>query len=82
VELGENLATIARGKLADYPPEARVLASSFEEWPLEEEGTFELVVSATAYHWVDPAIHYRKSAQALRPAGSLALIWNRPDPPG
>src|SRR5918997_5453368 len=81
VELGDNFATIARGKLADYPQEAWVLASPFEDWPLEEE-TFELVVSATAFHWVDPAIRYRKSAQALRPAGSLTLIWNRPDPEG
>ena len=48
VELGENLATIAWGKLADYP-EARVLATSFEKWPLEQEA-FELVVSATAFH--------------------------------
>ena len=80
VELGENLATIAWGKLADYP-EARVHATSFEKWPLEQEA-FELVVSATAFHWVDPAIRYRKSAQALRPAGSLALIWNRPYPQG
>ena len=61
VELGENLATIARGKLADYPQEAWVLASSFEQWPLEE-GAFELVVSATTFHWVDPAVRYRKSA--------------------
>ena len=58
-----------------------MLASPFEDWPLEEE-TFELVVSATAFHWADPAIRYRKSAQALRPAGSLALIWNRPYPQG
>src|SRR5918998_4592261 len=81
VELGDNFATIARGKLADYPQEAWVLASPFEDWPLEEE-PFELVVSATGFHWVDPAIRYRKSAQALRPAGSLALIWNRPYPQG
>lgn len=80
VELGENLVAIARGKLADYP-EARVLVSSFEDWPLEERA-FDLVVSATAFHWVDPAVSYRKSAQALRPGGSLALIWNRPDPEG
>ena len=79
-ELGENLATIAWGKLADYP-EARVFASSFEKWPLEQEA-FDLVVSATAFHWVDPAIRYRKSAQALRPAGSLALLCNAHDPRG
>ena len=80
VELGANLAAVARTKLADYP-NARVLACSFEEWPLEK-GAFDLVVSATAFHWVDPQVRYRKSAQALRPDGSLALIWNRTDPEG
>ena len=80
VELGANLAAMARTKLADYPY-ARVLACSFEEWP-PEEGAFNLVVSATAFHWIDPQVRYRKSAQALRPDGSLALIWNRADPEG
>jgi SAM-dependent methyltransferase len=81
VELGANLAAVARTKLADYP-NARVLACSFEAWPVEQEA-FDLVVSATAFHWVDPRVrHRRKSAQALRPDGSLALIWNRADPEG
>jgi SAM-dependent methyltransferase len=80
VEIGANLAAVARTKLAEHP-HARVLACSFEEWPLEE-GAFDLVVSATAFHWVDPRVRYRKSAQALRPDGSLALIWNRADPDG
>ena len=80
VELGANLAAVARRKLADYP-NARVLACSFEEWTLER-GAFDLVVSATAFHWVDPRVRYRKSAQALRPDGSLALVWNRGDPDG
>ena len=80
VELGANLAAVARTKLADYT-NARVLACSFEAWPVEQEA-FDLVVSATAFHWVDPRVRYRKSAQALRPDGSLALIWNRADPEG
>ena len=82
VELGANLAAIARGKLADHP-DARVLASSFEGWPLAKlEGAFDLVVSATAFHWADPSVRYRKSARALRSEGSLALIWNTHDPEG
>jgi SAM-dependent methyltransferase len=80
VELGATLAAIARSKLTGYP-EARVLASSFEDWVVEE-GAFDLVVSATAFHWVDPAVRYRKSALALRQGGSLALIWNTHYPEG
>ncbi len=46
------------------------------------EGAFDLVVSATAFHWADPSVRYRKSARALRSEGSLALIWNTHDPEG
>lgn len=78
VELGENLAELARKKVGDYP-QAQVLTSSFEEWPLEE-GAFDLVVSATAFHWIDPEVRYHKSASVLRDGGSLALMWHRPEP--
>jgi hypothetical protein len=36
-------------------------------------------MSAQAFHWVDPDVGYRKAAQALKPGGSLALIWNLAD---
>ena len=80
LEIGENLATMVRSKLSNYP-QTRVLTSSFEDWPLEE-GTFDLVVSATAFHWADPETRFRKSAGALRDGGSLALMWNYHEPDG
>jgi SAM-dependent methyltransferase len=80
LEIGENLAAMARSKLSDYP-QTRVLTSSFEHWPLEEV-TFDLVVSATSFHWADPEIRFRKSAGALRDGGSLALMWNYHEPDG
>jgi hypothetical protein len=33
------------------------------------------VYAATAWHWVDPGIRYRRAWELLRPAGHLAL-WN------
>ena len=78
VELGTNLSAIARDKLAGYP-EVRVFTSSFEDWTPEEE-PFDLLLSATAFHWVEPAVRYRKSARVLRDGGFLTLLWNRPDP--
>ena len=39
-------------------------------------GAFDLVVSATAFHWLDPATAYPKTAAALRPGGAIALFWN------
>lgn len=72
VELGSNLAAMARRNLARFPG-VEVATAAFEEWPLPPE-PFDLVVSATAFHWLDPAVRVQKSAAALRPGGTLAII--------
>lgn len=74
IELGEQMAAIARERLAAYP-QARIEVGAFEEQILPDE-SFDLAVSASAWHWIDPAIGYRKVAQALRPSGFLALLWS------
>lgn len=74
VELGENLAAVARHNLAGYPL-AEVRTGDFEGYPLPG-GSFDLAVSATAFHWLDPAIAYPKVARTLRPGGTIALFWN------
>ncbi len=72
LEPGPNLAAIARAKLAAYPAVA-VVERRFEDYELPPE-PFDLVVSATAFHWVDPKIRVAKSAAALKPGGYLAII--------
>jgi SAM-dependent methyltransferase len=74
VEVGDNLAAVARRNLASYP-RAEVLTADFEDVPLPE-GAFDLAISATAFYWLDPAVAYPKAARALRPEGALALFWN------
>ncbi|OKH61105.1 class I SAM-dependent methyltransferase, partial [Scytonema sp. HK-05] len=74
IELGENLAAVARHKLAAYPL-VKVQTGAFEDWSIQE-GAFDLVVAATAFHWLDPAIAYPKAACALRTGGAIALFWN------
>jgi SAM-dependent methyltransferase len=74
VELGENLVAVASRNLEAYPL-AEVHIGPFEEWRLQE-AVFDLIVSATAFHWLDPGVAYPKVAGALRPRGSLALFWN------
>ena len=39
-----------------------------------EPGTFDALVSATAYHWVDPDRRWTLAASALKPGGVLALL--------
>jgi SAM-dependent methyltransferase len=74
IELGENMAAAARRNLEGYP-QTEVRTGAFEEWPLQEEA-FDLAISATAFHWIDPAVAYPKVAGALRHGGALALFWN------
>ncbi|MFG2788039.1 class I SAM-dependent methyltransferase [Streptomyces sp. NPDC048419] len=72
VELGDAMAGVARRRLAAFP-RVDVRVAEFESWDLPAE-PFDLVVSATAFHWVDPAVRLVKAARALRPGGHLALV--------
>src|SRR5919112_3915229 len=74
VELGENMAAVARRNLEGYA-QAEVRCGDFEKWPLRE-GAFDLAISATAFHWLDPEVAYPKVAGALGDGGALALFWN------
>ncbi|GIG87084.1 class I SAM-dependent methyltransferase [Plantactinospora endophytica] len=72
VELSAEMAAVARRHLRDFP-NVTVEVAAFEEWtpPLTP---FDLVVSATAFHWIDPDVRVGKSADVLRLGGTLALI--------
>jgi SAM-dependent methyltransferase len=72
VELGDQMAAVARRVLAPFP-NVLVVTAAFEGWPLPPE-PFDLIVCATAFHWLDPAVRFVKCAQALRPGGVLATI--------
>lgn len=48
-------------------------------------GAFDLVFAATAWHWLDPTVAYRKAAGHLRPGGHLAIVSTEhvlPEPDG
>jgi SAM-dependent methyltransferase len=72
VELGPAMAALARRQLSHFPA-VEVVTGAFEEWPLPTE-PFDMVFSATAFHWVDPAVRVAKAAAALRPGGLLATV--------
>ncbi len=72
VELGPGLASVARRNLARFPL-VQVVVTAFEDWPLPPE-PFDVVVAATAFHWIDPAVRVSKVADALRPGGALAVV--------
>jgi SAM-dependent methyltransferase len=74
VELGENLAALARHNLDGYP-NVTIDVVSFEDADIGFEA-IDLVFSATAFHWIDPTVGYPKVARVLRPNGYLALVTN------
>jgi len=71
VELGPELAAEARSNLAGFG-DVEVVNAPFETWPGGPE-PFDLVFAATAWHWIDPAVKYRRAWEVLRPGGHLAL---------
>jgi SAM-dependent methyltransferase len=74
IELGRDLAAVARRKLAGFG-DVTIVVGSFEDWEPDSGMTFDLVFAATAWHWIDPGIRYSKAAQLLRPGGHLAF-WS------
>ena len=74
VELGENLARMATANLAPFP-NVQVIHNSFEEW-VADKPPFDLVLSAQAFHWIDPEIGYPKIRHLLKDSGQLAVVYN------
>ena len=72
VELGAALAAEARRNLAGFE-RVTVVNADFESWPPAADESYGLVFAATAWHWIDPAVKYRKAAALLRPGGHLAF---------
>jgi len=54
--------------------------ATFEDWDPAGR-TFDAVIAAQAWHWVDPAAGAAKAAAVLRPGGRLAVFWNAFGPP-
>jgi SAM-dependent methyltransferase len=74
IEPGAAMATIARRQGGGRP--LRVELARFEYWEPAHQ-RFELVFSATAFHWIDPAVRWTKTSSVLDDTGHLALATNR-----
>jgi SAM-dependent methyltransferase len=71
IEPGTALARVARHHLGHYP-RLQVIESRFEDWENPGE-PFDLVFSATAFHWLDRRVRVRKAAACLRDGGYLVI---------
>jgi SAM-dependent methyltransferase len=74
VEPGAGMAGLARRRLAGFA-NVTIETATFEEW--DDRGRrFELLVAASAWHWVDPSAGWRRAHEVLRPGGWMALLGN------
>ena len=74
VEPDARMADFARAR--GLPVEV----ATFEAWPSAGR-TFDAVIAAQAWQWIDPAAGAAKAAQVLRPDGRLAIFGHVFEPP-
>lgn len=74
LDIGKELITIAHKNCRQYP-NVRFQNVSFENWK-PKVNSFDLAISATAFHWIPPEIGYPKVAQVLKDSGHLAIFSN------
>lgn len=76
VEYGENFSELLKEKFSNYP-KFSVITGKFEDAALNDDD-YDLVFSATAFHWVPEEIGYKKVFDMLKKGGAFARFANRP----
>jgi len=86
-QLAANRSRFPRTRLLGVDPEMAAIArghglavevGGFEQWDPAGR-SFDLLIAAQAWHWIDPAVAPAKAAGLLRPNGSAVLFWNHED---
>ena len=76
IEPGEKMASFCTEKFNENE-NFKIINTTFENAELGES-QYDLVFSATAFHWVDEKIGYKKILDILKKNGAVALFWNKP----
>jgi ubiquinone/menaquinone biosynthesis C-methylase UbiE len=71
IDPGPEMVAVARRRLGEAT--VRFHLGRFEDVELPA-GRYGALFSATAFHWVDPAVGWAKAARLLRPGGIIALL--------
>jgi trans-aconitate methyltransferase len=74
LDIGADLIAVAKEKLKAFP-NVTFVREAFEEW--KPECRFDLIISATAFHWIDPKVGYLKASEVLESSGFLAVFSNQ-----
>ena len=76
VEYGEKFSEICREKFKEYP-DFSVITGKFEDIDMSDN-MYELVYSASAFHWIPEDIGYTKVLAMLKSGGVFARFANHP----
>jgi SAM-dependent methyltransferase len=72
IELGEQLAAVARRKVANFQ-NVEVINANFESWQ-PQDAEFDAAVAFTSFYWIAPETRYTKTASLLRERGMLGIV--------
>ena len=78
IEYGRKFSELCKEKFKEYP-NFSVLTNKFEDTPFENN-IYDLVYSATAFHWIVESIGYEKVFSMLKSGGVFARFANHPYP--
>ena len=74
IEADPRMAEVLTRKCSEFP-DTTIVVSRFEDWP-GDAASVDLLFSAQAWHWLDPATRWDRAARMLAPGGALAVWWN------
>lgn len=74
LEIGDKQVKYLSAKYADYP-NFNAVCTSFEDYNCLNE-TYNLIFSATAFHWIKPEVGYPKAYNLLKRNGVMAVFWH------
>jgi SAM-dependent methyltransferase len=80
VALDPGAQLIAQARARASATNIDFVVSPFEAYA-PDPGGFDLIASAQAWHWIDPALCFPKAARALKAGGALAIFGHVPLPP-
>lgn len=72
LEVSDEQVAFLKNKYHKYP-QITVKKDYFEEYSPDKQ--YDLIYSATAFHWVKSEIGYPKAWEMLKPGGTLAVFW-------
>lgn len=75
VDCGENFCKICREKFKEFTNFSAV-SGKFED--IDFNGEYDLIYSASAFHWIDEEIGYKKVYDMLKNGGVFARFANHP----